>query len=501
MSDADIEIDLTVSGLTENEAQLTERERDLRKTFGYKRVLVQPSQDIGTGSYGSVVKARLDDLPCAAKILHQTFFTSNDPNVQEFTQRFQQECRILRHLRHPCIVQFLGVFEDPRPRSNRRPILLMELMEESLTHFLESSEKPLPHHLQVNITYDIALGVAYLHANGVQHRDLSGNNILLDAGSRAKLTDFGMSKMVDINPRMTRNKHTACPGTLVYMPPEALRAKPVYTDKIDVFSAGVLMNQIVSRQYPNPSDPHNAVEDPNYGTTILVPVPERKRRENDLQRLFMTHALRPIALECIKDKERERPTAATLCRQLVQLKATPEYAASQSQYQQQVVGLPPTEAALEMRNTEIAVLDGEIESLTLEKTRSKEASKLDADITLLHQRRQPLVVEREREEEEERGRVEYKSENTQLKERVEKLETENTTALSEITRLTKYVERLEVEREEALVEQAALQEKVAELKQIVQSHLQQINEKQIEKESGDHKQITPQLKVAHTAVH
>ena len=145
MSDADIEIDLTVSGLTENEAQLTERERDLRKTFGYKRVLVQPSQDIGTGSYGSVVKARLDDLPCAAKILHQTFFTSNDPNVQEFTQRFQQECRILRHLRHPCIVQFLGVFEDPRPRSNRRPILLMELMEESLTHFLESSEKPLPY--------------------------------------------------------------------------------------------------------------------------------------------------------------------------------------------------------------------------------------------------------------------------------------------------------------------------------------------------------------------
>ena len=97
--------------------------------------------------------------------------------------------------------------------------------------------------------------------------------------------------------------------------------------------------------------------------------------------------------------------------------------------------------------------------------------------------------------------MEYKNENTQLKERVEKLETENTTALSEITRLTKYIERLEVEREEALAEQAALQEKVAELKQIVQSRLQQINEKQIEKESGDHEQITPQLKVAHTVVH
>ena len=123
---------------------LTDKEKGLRRHFGYKRVFVQPSQVLGTGSYGNVVKATLDNLPCAAKILHHTFFTSNDPHVADFTRRFQLECRTLRQLRHPCIVQFLGVVEDPQPHSNGRPILLMELMEESLTHFLESSHRSFP---------------------------------------------------------------------------------------------------------------------------------------------------------------------------------------------------------------------------------------------------------------------------------------------------------------------------------------------------------------------
>ena len=151
MMEEDIEIDLTAIDTNDGRA-LTDRERGLHSCFGYKRALVRPSQVLGTGSYGSVVKARLDNLPCAAKILHHTFFTSSDPNIADFMQRFQLECKILRQLRHPCIVQFLGIIEDPRPRSKGRPILLMELMEGSLTQFLESSAKPLLYHIQVNIT-------------------------------------------------------------------------------------------------------------------------------------------------------------------------------------------------------------------------------------------------------------------------------------------------------------------------------------------------------------
>ena len=505
MSDApDFEINLAASGIAEDESKLTEREKELRKTFGYKKALVKPSNVLGTGSYGNVVKAKLDDLPCAAKILHHTFFTSNDPHVANFIRRFKQECRILRHLRHPCIVQFLGVLEDPRPRSNRRPILLMELMEDSLTHFLESRQRALPYHIQVNIIYDITLALDYLHANGVQHRDLSSNNILLTAGTRAKLTDFGMSKMVDINPRMTRNKLTECPGTLAYMPPEALLTKPVYSDKLDMFSTGVLIVQIITRQYPNPTDPHTSVRDPNYEDPILVPVPELRRRANDLCGVYISHPLRPIALECISNKEIERPSAADLCQQLVQLKATAEYANSLSQYNEKVLAIPPTKSAVDMRNTEIAVLDSEIETLTEEKNRSqgmffrkKDTSKIDADIADLEQKKKPLVTERVCEEAEEQRRIEYENENTLLKTRLQKLETENATALSENIELKKYIEQLEKEKEEAITEQAVLHEKIAELKQIVHNYLQKKDVKEEERECNDDLPLTQRkLKVS-----
>ena len=489
LDEQDIEIDITEKGFAEEESLLTQREIQLRRTFGYKHVLIQPSVVLGTGSYGSVIKARLDHLPCAAKLLHHTFFTSNDPNIEDFIRHFKQECRILRQLKHPCIVQFLGVLEDPRPRSGRRPILLMELMEESLTHFLESRQRDLPYHFQVNITFDITSALDYLHGNGIQHRDLSSNNILLTAsGTRAKITDFGMSKMVDINPHMSRNKQTECPGTLAYMPPETLLKVTGYSNKIDVFSTGVLMVQIITRQFPNPKDPHRKVQDSYYKATILVPVPELERREDDLRSVYMTHPLRPIALDCLKDEGTERPTAANLCQKLAQLKSTPDYTDSQSQYCQQVIALPPTSSALAMRDTEITMLDGQIEALSQEKRRScagqKSAGKVDEDIAELCSKKQPLVTEKESEEEEERKRVEYKYEIDHLKQRIgelkdeeerrraeykyeigclkqrmEEFEAENKALLSDNIRLERYIEKLE--REKTVKEQ----QNIAELSQ------------------------------------
>ena len=90
---------------------------DLHGHFGYQKLHVHTSKVLGTGSYGSVVRATLDHLPCAAKILHTIFFRSDDPGAADFAARFDQECRILRDLKHPCIVQFLGVVRDP---GNRR---------------------------------------------------------------------------------------------------------------------------------------------------------------------------------------------------------------------------------------------------------------------------------------------------------------------------------------------------------------------------------------------
>ena len=152
----------------------------------------------------------------------------------------------------------------------------MELMEESLTGFLERATASLPYHLQVNLAHDIALALAYLHGNNIIHRDLSSNNILLRGGGiQAKVTDFGMSKLVEANPRMTRSKITQCPGTPAFMPPEALRAKPSYSDKLDIFSLGVLVVQIITRCFPTPTDAERVLEDDSSPTgEKIIPVPE-----------------------------------------------------------------------------------------------------------------------------------------------------------------------------------------------------------------------------------
>ena len=201
----------------------------------------------------------------------------------------------------------------------------MELMDDSLTHFLELSETRLPYHVQVSINCDISQALTFLHSNQVLHRDLSSNNVLLiGAGVRAKVTDFGMSKLMAVNPRMT--SLTKCPGNAAYMSPEALLDPPVYTEKLDCFQAGVLMVQIITRKFPNPSDAQQRVRDDRSATRwAILPVPEADRRHNHLSLIPNTHPILPIAMDCLKDTDTERPSAQQICRRLLALKETPEY--------------------------------------------------------------------------------------------------------------------------------------------------------------------------------
>ena len=277
---------------------------------------------LGTGAYGQVCKATLNELPCAAKLLHPMLV---DPNNPRNRTRFEQECRFLSEIRHPNIVQYLGVAQDGE---TGLPVLLMELMDNSLTHFLKQSEEPLAYHVQVNISHDIALAVSFLHLNRIVHRDLSSNNVLLiGAGSKAKVTDFGMSKLTELNPRMTGL--TKCPGTPAYMSPEALLDPPVYTEKLDCFQAGVLMIQTITRKFPDPGSAMNRVRDARYPTGWAnIPVPEVQRRQSHLSLIPWTHPMLRIAVDCLKDMDSERPSAQQICRYLSALKEAPQYGQS-----------------------------------------------------------------------------------------------------------------------------------------------------------------------------
>ena len=308
---------------------MAERVRD-QERFSFKTVQLLKDQSLGIGSYGAVCKAICDDLVCAAKIIHPTLF---DPSALHQIapqrehrlpiRRFEQECEFMSNMRHPNIVQYLGTYRDSA--DTRLPVLLMELMDDSLTHFLESSPQPIPYHIAVNICHDVTLALSFLHSNSIVHRDLSSNNVLLRGNVLAKVTDFGMARLGDINPHATRFTSTMCPGTDVYMPPEAVQDKPVYTEKIDCFSFGVITLQILTRLFPKPGERYMIVNDPRYPRPLKMDVLEKDRRQNHISKVDPNHPLLPVILDCLKDKDKERPSAHQLCERVADLKRMEKY--------------------------------------------------------------------------------------------------------------------------------------------------------------------------------
>ena len=311
---------------------MAERGDSNEQNISFKAIQLFKDQTLGIGSYGAVCKARCDDLVCAAKILHPTLF---DPIAHQQIarrrehrlpiKRFEQECEFMSAIRHPNIVQYLCTYQDP---DTGLPVLLMELMDDSLTHFLESSTQPIPYHIQVNICHNITLALSFLHSNNIVHRDLSGNNVLLIGNVRAKVTDFGMARLDDLNAQSSHFTNTVCPGADVYMPPETVRAQPVYSEKVDCFSFGVIIVQTLSRQFPKPGDRLKTVRtnDPQFhGGEVEVRVPEIERRHNHISQIDNDQPLMQIALDCLKDNDRQRPSAQQLQERVVVLKGSPEY--------------------------------------------------------------------------------------------------------------------------------------------------------------------------------
>ena len=335
---------------------------------------------LGSGSFGIVCKAKYDQLPCAAKLLHPTFVVPGNWAAE----KFMQECQFLASLKHPHIVQFLGVHTE---KSTGQAVLLMELMDESLTAFLKrhkSSNQLVPINIQVDISHDIALALHYLHTKGIIHRDLSSNNILLIGGCRAKITDFGMSKLT-LNVSSSLSSLTQVPGCPVYMPPEAWISPPIYTEKLDIFSFGVLLIQIATCKQPNPGPSETLLPDERSPTGFLkLPVPEIKRRSEDIALIPSDHLLKDYAISCLNDKEDSRPCARVVCQFIDSIKTTHEYVSSSNLKSEAILSsVSPSSSGDSgyMDSSRLLAQSEEIKSLKMSvDTKEAKVSELEAQI-------------------------------------------------------------------------------------------------------------------------
>ena len=145
---------------------------------------------------------------------------------------------MISSLRHPNITQFLGLCFLS---STQLPLLVMERLERSLHDLLEHMLS-LPLFLKHSVLEGVASGLVYLHKREppVIHRDLTAKNVLLTSSLQAKITDLGNSRIIDMRPGQFAKTLSQLPGTLVYMPPEALSDAHRYGPSFDVFSFGHL---------------------------------------------------------------------------------------------------------------------------------------------------------------------------------------------------------------------------------------------------------------------
>ena len=262
------------------------------------------------GSDAEIIELNWNGTRCVGKKLHPIFFQEDaDPDgVKCLEAKFCKEIKLLSEMKHPNIVQFLGLYYPPDRSTamTNRPIMVMEKMDYSLTEYLKTHRKDsLSQEKVVNILSDVARGLIYLHVvQGVAHRDLSSNNILVtDTLKNAKIADFGSARIMDSQSQAKwRGQLTAQPGTQDFMPPEALEDPPRYDLSVDVFSFGCVIIHLTTRTWPKPS-----------GQTFYNRiVSEWKRREKLILEMGIYDHLKSIVKECLKDQAHLRPSSKKL---------------------------------------------------------------------------------------------------------------------------------------------------------------------------------------------
>ena len=271
--------------------------------------------ELGRGAYGRVYAVKYCQTICAAKEIHSILVEGvGQVEMQRTIESFMRECRQCSTLRHPNVIQFLGVYYHTGGGGANRmqlPVMVMEMMANSLTSFVDKHEK-IPVHIKYSIVHDVSLGLCYLHNHDppIVHRDLSPNNVLLTAHHVAKISDLGVAKVIKADSRKTMTK---APGTVDFMPPEALDDTPEYGPPMDVFSfAGIILHTF-NQQWPSPFK--QVQFDPR--TRKRVALSEVERRQQYLDKMIgEAEVLRPLVEECLDDDPAVRPTIATICERI-----------------------------------------------------------------------------------------------------------------------------------------------------------------------------------------
>lgn len=254
---------------------------------------------IGSGGFGTVYKLAMDD----GNVFALKRIIKTNEGLDRF---FDRELEILGSIKHRYLVNLRGYCNSPSSK-----LLLYDFLAGgSLDEALHERSEQLDWDARLNIIMGAAKGLAYLHHDcspRIIHRDIKSSNILLDGNLDARVSDFGLAKLLeDEESHIT----TIVAGTFGYLAPEYMQSGRA-TEKTDVYSFGVLVLEVISGKRPTDSSfiekGLNIV-----GWLNFLVVENRQREIIDPQcegvQLESLDALLSVAIQCVSSNPEDRPT-------------------------------------------------------------------------------------------------------------------------------------------------------------------------------------------------
>ncbi len=202
-------------------------------------------RQIGRGGMATVWRAHdtVLDRPVALKRLRPSLLDD-----QEAVDRFRREAETVARLAHPGLVHLLDRGED-----DEGPFLVMELVDGEDLKSRIRREGALDPADAVRICAQVARALDHAHHNGIVHRDIKSQNVLLAKDGTAKLTDFGIARLMEGHHDMGLTRTGMLVGSSDYLAPEQAEGQPI-DGRTDVYSLGIVLWECLTGKLPFPAD-------------------------------------------------------------------------------------------------------------------------------------------------------------------------------------------------------------------------------------------------------
>ncbi|KAH7436713.1 hypothetical protein KP509_05G032300 [Ceratopteris richardii] len=259
---------------------------------------------LGEGGYGGVYKGTLNSVDVAIKVLRPQTNPNQHAAIDGWEQ-FRNEVEVLSCIRHPHIVQLLGVCQE-------KACLIYEYMENGCLEDrlrCKNGTTPLPWYIRFSICFEVVVALIFLHKispKPVVHRDIKPGNILLDKNFVSKLSDAGLARCIPNNMTFDRTVYneTNPVGTLAYIDPDYVRTG-TFGPHSDIFALGIVIVQVLTGRPP----------------VGVIDLMERAIKEQKVDQVLDPLAgewphqeavdLARLGLLCAEPRRRERPNLVT----------------------------------------------------------------------------------------------------------------------------------------------------------------------------------------------